>query len=58
MQINETMIRNVVSQVLAEVVVPGAVNSSLPTNGTHKYGVFYDANEAVAAAHVAFEQLR
>ena len=58
MQIDETMIRNVVSQVLAEVSVPGSVNTPRPTNGSPKHGVFHDANEAVVAAHAAFEQLQ
>jgi len=58
MQINETMIRNVVSQVLAEVVVPGSVNTPRSANGSPNHGVFYDANEAVDAAHVAFEKLQ
>ena len=58
MQINETVIRNVVSQVLAEVSTP---SSSVKT-GTFKkalsHGVFYDANAAVEAAHAAFLQLQ
>ncbi|MCS5630534.1 MAG: aldehyde dehydrogenase, partial [Pirellulaceae bacterium] len=58
MQINETMIRNVVSQVLAEVVVPESASISRPANGSPKHGVFHDANEAVDAAHVAFEKLQ
>ncbi|MDE0817722.1 MAG: aldehyde dehydrogenase family protein, partial [Pirellulaceae bacterium] len=58
MQISETMIRNVVSQVLAEVVVPGSVNNPRPTSGAPKHGVFHDPNEAVVAAHEAFEELR
>ena len=52
------MIRNVVSQVLAEVAAPGSVNTRRPTNGSPKHGVFHDANEAVVAAHAAFEQLQ
>ena len=52
MQINEALIRDVVSQVLAEVQAPVA-----PTNLTGRHGVFTDVNEAVAAARMAFEQL-
>ncbi len=58
MQIDETMIRNVVSQVLAEVSVSGAANRARPINTSPKHGVFDDANEAVVAARVAFEQLQ
>ena len=58
MQINETMIRNVVSQVLAEVSAPSSANTPRPTNASPKHGVFHDANEAVVAAQAAFEQLQ
>ena len=58
MQINETMIRNVVSQVLAEVTAPGVAARSVSNNDSPKHGVFYDANEAVRAAREAFEQLQ
>jgi len=54
MQINEALIRDVVSQVLAEV------GNGAPVAGrsyTGRHGVFGDANEAVAAARDAFEQL-
>lgn len=51
--INEELIRNVVSQVLAEV------NKGSKPSGSYagRHGVFHDANEAVAAAQQAFEQL-
>jgi len=55
MQISETLIRDVVSQVLAEVgrapVVSGGTLSG-------RHGVFHDAHEAVQAARTAFEQLQ
>lgn len=54
MQINEDLIRSVVTQVLAEVtrVAPVAAKSY-----AGRYGVFHDAKEAIAAAREAFEQL-
>ncbi|MFP6678342.1 MAG: aldehyde dehydrogenase family protein [Pirellulaceae bacterium] len=55
MQLNEQMIRSVVAQVLAEVGQAPSV-SAQSYSGHH--GVFHDANEAVAAAREAFEQLR
>ena len=55
MQYSEEMIRNVVSQVLAEVGRAPAVPS---TSHTGRRGVFHDVNEAVAAAQDAFQQLR
>ena len=55
MQANETLIRNVVQQVLAELG-PGAHAAS--TNGYHgRNGIFNCADEAVAAATEAFHQL-
>src|SRR5688500_14481774 len=58
MQINEDLIRNVVAQVLAEVGrVPGSSNGQAARGYTGRRGVFDDANEAVAAARDAFEQL-
>ncbi len=54
MQVDEALIRNVVSQVLAEV------GKAPPVNGkSHvgRRGIFSDANDAVAAARQAFEQL-
>ncbi len=54
MQVDEALIRNVVAQVLAEVgPMPPA------DEGSHvgRHGVFTDANEAIAAANDAYEQL-
>jgi len=55
MQLNETLIRSVVSQVLAEVGHLPPLSSSDPS--VRKHGVFDDVNEAVGAARAAFEQL-
>jgi aldehyde dehydrogenase len=54
MQINESVIRDVVAQVLAEV---GQV--PVVSGGSHvgRHGVFTDVNDAVTAARAAFEQL-
>ncbi len=62
MQFDETLIRNVVSAVLAEVgpMPPGAVkplSRNVPP-GAGRNGIFTDVNEAVAAARSAYEQLR
>jgi len=54
MQINEALIRDVVSQVLSEVD-HGSPVAGRSLAGRH--GVFEDVNEAVAAARDAFEQL-
>ncbi len=55
MQISENLIRDVVSQVLAEVGrAPVVSGGSL----VGRHGVFHDANEAVQAARAAFEQLQ
>lgn len=54
LQVNESMIRNVVAQVLAEVG-PAPVVSGASQAG--RYGVFDCAHEAVTAARQAFEQL-
>lgn len=54
MQVNEQMIRNVVSQVLAEV---GRNAHAAPANFAGRHGVFQCVNEAVAAARQAFDQL-
>src|SRR5262245_42711821 len=59
MQINETLIRNVVAQVLAEVGRGGA--NGAPVAGKSfagRNGVFTCPDEAVAAARDAFEQLQ
>src|SRR5689334_18879476 len=68
-QVNETLIRDVVSEVLARLnggAAPAAkqdcgCNSRSKSSGPAlrgKFGVFQDANEACAAAQEAFEQLR
>ena len=54
MQVNEQLIRNVVSQVLAEV---GRNGHAAPTSFAGRHGVFNCVNEAVSAARQAFEQL-
>jgi len=55
---DENLIRSVVAQVLAEVgpMPPGRSASASKSSG--RYGIFHDANAAVAAARAAFEQLR
>lgn len=53
-QINEDLIRDVVTQVLAEVSGKAHV---APQSYCGRHGVFHDANEAVAAAQIAFEKL-
>lgn len=55
MQIDESLIRNVVAQVLSEVGRGAHVNGGGSHRGRH--GVFQDGDEAVAAAREAFEQL-
>jgi len=55
MQVNESLIRNVVAQVLAEVGQAPAVVPS--RNHSGRFGVFHDVDEAVVAARHAFEQL-
>lgn len=55
MQINEDLIRDVVSQVLAEVGKAPYVSNG--TSHTGRFGVFEDPNEAIAAARSAFEKL-
>jgi aldehyde dehydrogenase len=54
MQVTEELIRNVVSQVLAEV---GRAPQAGRNGHTGRYGVFEDVQEAVSAARTAFEQL-
>ncbi len=55
LQLDETIIRNVVQQVLAEV---GQLPPTSATNGFHgRHGVFTCVDEAVAAASEAFDQL-
>jgi aldehyde dehydrogenase len=56
---DENLIRSVVAQVLAEVgPIPGGTGKSSAKPGGGRYGIFYDADSAVAAARTAFEQLR
>ena len=54
MQVSEELIRNVVSQVLAEV---GGAPPVAGRSYAGRHGVFHDVQEAVAAARDAFEQL-
>ncbi|MEX0818000.1 MAG: aldehyde dehydrogenase family protein, partial [Pirellulaceae bacterium] len=54
MQINESVIRDVVAQVLAEVGRAPLVNGR---GHSGRHGIFTDVDEAVAAAREAFEQL-
>ena len=58
MQISETVVRNVVQEVLRRLGGDGTVASPGP-NGSHvgRFGLFTDADAAVAAARDAFEQL-
>jgi len=55
MIVNESLIRSVVAQVLAEVGQMPPMTSSSGFTGRH--GVFNCAKEAVAAASEAFERL-
>lgn len=55
MQIDEALIRSVVAQVLAEV---GRIPPVSSTSYEGRYGIFTDANEAIAAAAEAYERLR
>ena len=55
MQISENVIRDVVSQVLAEVGRAPVLSGG---NFAGRHGVFHDAEEAVLAARQAFEQLQ
>ncbi len=65
MQYDENLIRNVIAEVLAQVGAPPPVppearqpfaNQNAPLVGRN--GIFHDADQAVAAARAAFEQLR
>ena len=75
--INETLIRDVVAEVLGRLQLPGVRSAPVASPaaakpdcgcgnghatggsiGRGKYGVFQDANEACAAAHTGFLQLR
>ncbi len=55
---DENLIRSVVAQVLAEVgpMPTTAARNGQPAGGQH--GIFHDADSAVRAARIAFEQLR
>ncbi len=55
MQIDETLIRNVVAQVLAEV---GRVAPVSGAGYEGRHGIFTEANEAIAAAAEAYQRLR
>ncbi len=55
MQLTESLIRDVVTQVLAQM--NGAAPAGASHNYAGRYGVFTCVNEAVAAATEAFEQL-
>jgi len=55
MQIDETLIRNVVAQVLAEV---GRVSPVSGAGYEGRHGIFSDASEAIAAAAEAYQRLR
>jgi aldehyde dehydrogenase len=58
MQINETLIRNVVAQVLAEVSRGGTNGAPVaPRSFAGRNGIFTCPDEAVAAAREAFERL-
>ncbi|MGL6226755.1 MAG: aldehyde dehydrogenase family protein [Thermoguttaceae bacterium] len=54
MQINESLVRNVVEEVLSRISSPGYVSTP---NYSGRFGQFTCAKEAVAAAKEAFEQL-
>ena len=54
MQVNEALIRDVVSQVLAEV---GRASLVTPSSFTGRHGIFHDPEEAISAARDAFERL-
>ena len=58
MQIDETLVRSVVQQVLARLSADGQSAPPAPTRGFEgRHGLFTDPDEAVAAARDAFEQL-
>ncbi len=58
MNINEDLIRNVVSQVLAEVRQKNGSPSTIKTGFDGRHGLFDSVDEAVSAARIAFEKLR
>ncbi|CAA6679144.1 MULTISPECIES: aldehyde dehydrogenase [unclassified Lentimonas] len=57
-QLNEAAIRNVVSEVLAQMQSNGGLSMPTIQNRPGKHGVFDDADQAVAAARSGFEQLQ
>ena len=58
MQVDETLVRSVVEQVLARLGNNGRFSPSVPAGGYQgRFGLFTDADEAVAAAREAFERL-
>jgi aldehyde dehydrogenase len=59
MQVNETVIRNVVQEVLSRLNVNGSAVPPSPNGKGYqgRYGLFTDPQEAVAAAREAFERL-
>lgn len=57
-QLNESAIRDVVSEVLAQLQSKGSVQMPTIQNRPGKHGVFDDADQAVAAARSGFDQLR
>ena len=59
MQLNETLIRSVVAQVLAEVSRGGSNGAPVaPKSYSGRFGIFTCPDEAVAAAREAFERLQ
>lgn len=60
MQINEDLIRTLVTQVLTEVRKSGSASTagSSTSSSSERYGLFTCADRAAAAARRAFEQLR
>jgi len=57
MQVNETLVRNVVQEVLKRLGGDGAATAAAAPRAEGRYGLFSDPDEAVAAARDAFEQL-
>ncbi|HBR92903.1 MAG TPA: aldehyde dehydrogenase EutE, partial [Opitutae bacterium] len=57
-QLNEAAIRDVVSEVLAQLQSKGSIGMPTIQSRPGKHGVFDDADQAVAAARSGFEQLQ
>jgi len=57
MQVNETLVRNVVQEVLKRLGGDGAAAAAAAPKAEGRYGLFGDADGAVAAAKDAYEQL-